>query len=56
MEYISHLSNCSGDLDGLYHCQRDVNTPNEGKCLVEFFSRPPERGLLAPVLSDMDEN
>jgi len=41
MEHITHLSNRSGGLDGLYHCGREVNTPNEGKCLVEFFSRPP---------------
>ena len=25
----------------LYHYQRDVNTSNEGKCLVEFFFHPP---------------
>ena len=38
------LSNRSGGLDGLYHYQKDVNTPNEGKCLVEFCSRPPSAG------------
>ena len=40
-EHLSKLSNRSDGLDGLYHYQRDVNTPNEGKRLVEFFSRPP---------------
>jgi len=44
MEQQIRLSNRSGGLDGLYHYQRDVNTPNEGKCLVEFFSRPPSAG------------
>ena len=43
-DHLIMLSNCSGGLDGLYHYQRDVNTPNEGKCLVEFFSRPPSAG------------
>ena len=43
-EYMIQLSNRSGGLYGLYHCRRDVNTPNEGKCLVEFFSRPPSAG------------
>ena len=43
-EYMIMLSNRSGGLDGLYHCQRDVNTSNEGKCLVEFSSRPPSAG------------
>ena len=43
-EHLSHLSNRSGGLDGLYHYQRDVNTSNEGKCLVEFSSRPPSAG------------
>ena len=43
-EYMTYLSNRSGGLDGLYHYQMDVNTPNEGKCLVEFFSRPPSAG------------
>ena len=40
-DHFIGLSDRSGRLYGLYHCQRDVNTPNEGKCLVEFFSRPP---------------
>ena len=43
-EHLSHLSNRSDGLDGLYHYRSDVNTPNEGKCLVEFFSRPPSAG------------
>ena len=43
-EYIIGLSNRSGGLYGLNHCRRNVNTPNEGKCLVEFFSRPPSAG------------
>ena len=43
-DHSIQLSNRSGRLDGLYHYQRDVNTPNEGKCLVEFFSRPPSAG------------
>jgi len=34
-DHFTHLSNRSGGLYELYHCQRDVNTPNEGKCLVE---------------------
>jgi len=38
------LSNRSSGLDVLYHYQRDVDTPNEGKCVVEFFSRPPSAG------------
>ena len=38
------LSNRSGGLDGLYHYQREVNTSNEGKCLVEFFCCPPSAG------------
>jgi len=48
MEHLSKLSNHSGGLYGLYHCQRDVNTPNEGKCLVKFFSRPPSAGYRLP--------
>ena len=43
-EYMTMLSNRSGGLDGLYHYRRDVNTSNEGKCLVKFFSRPPSVG------------
>jgi len=43
-DHFTHLSNRSGGLYGLYHYRRDVNTPNEGKCLVEFFSRPPSAG------------
>ena len=43
-EYMIQLSNRSDGLYGLYHYQRYVNTPNEGKCLVEFFSRPPSAG------------
>ena len=43
-EYMIMLSNRSGGMDGLYHCQSYVNTSNEGKCLVEFFSRPPSAG------------
>ena len=43
-EYITYLSSRSGGLDGLYHCRREENTSNEGKCLVEFFSRPPSAG------------
>jgi len=43
-EYMIQLSNRSGGLYGLYHYQKDVKTPNEGKCYVEFFSRPPSAG------------
>ena len=43
-DHLTWLSNRSGGLDGLYHYRRDVNTPNEGKCLVEFLSRPPSAG------------
>ena len=43
-EHITYLSNRSNRLDGLYHYQRDVKTSNEGRCLVEFFSRPPSAG------------
>jgi len=43
-EYMLQLSNRSGGLVGLYHYRRDVNTPNEGKSLLEFFSRPPSAG------------
>ena len=46
------LSNRSGGLDRLYHYRRDVNTPNEGKCLVEFFSRPPSAGYDASSAPD----
>jgi len=43
-DHLTQLSNRSGGLDVIYHYQRDVNTPNEGRCLVEFFSRPPSAG------------
>ena len=43
-DHFIGLSNRSGGLDGLYHYQREGNTSNEGKCLVEFFSRPPSAG------------
>ena len=43
-DHLTWLSNRSGGLDGRYHYQRGVNTPNEGKCLVEFLSRPPSAG------------
>ena len=43
-EYMIMLSNRSDGLDGLKHCRREVNISNEGKCLVEFFSRPPSAG------------
>ena len=43
-DHLRHLSNRSDGLDALYHYRMDVNTPNEGKCLVEFFSRPPSAG------------
>ena len=36
-DHFIQLSNRSGGLYGLYHCRRDVNTPNEGKCLVEYM-------------------
>merc|ERR1711865_1178089 len=41
---MTMLSNRVGGLDGLYHYRREGNTPNKGKCLVEFFSRPPSAG------------
>jgi len=44
MEHLTYLSDRSGGLYGLYYYQMDVNTSNERKCLVEFFSRPPSAG------------
>ena len=43
-DHFIQLSNRSGGLYGLYHCRREGNTSNEGKCLVEFFSCPPSAG------------